>query len=137
MIGIPDAYRGEAPKAFVKLKEGERATEDELIEFLKATAVQNRTPGRDRVPRRAAEDHGRQAVEERAAHRAGGENPISLVNYSPGRGRSQGSISSGSFGLTCFGFGFTTCGADAADADSAASAASIFGLGFGFAGGAV
>ena len=26
VIGIPDAYRGEAPKAFVKLKEGKEAT---------------------------------------------------------------------------------------------------------------
>ena len=26
VIGIPDAYRGEAPKAFVKLKDGKEAT---------------------------------------------------------------------------------------------------------------
>ena len=30
VVGIPDAYRGEAPKAFVKLKEGEQATAAEL-----------------------------------------------------------------------------------------------------------
>ena len=27
VIGIPDNYRGEAPKAFVKLKEGDSATQ--------------------------------------------------------------------------------------------------------------
>lgn len=34
-IGIPDTYRGQAPKAFVTLKEGRRATGDELREFLR------------------------------------------------------------------------------------------------------
>ena len=35
VIAIPDGYRGQAPKAFVKLKDGQSATEDELKEFLK------------------------------------------------------------------------------------------------------
>jgi long-chain acyl-CoA synthetase len=35
VIGIPDAYRGEAPKAYVKLKEGKQASAEELIHFLK------------------------------------------------------------------------------------------------------
>ncbi len=35
VIGIPNQYRGEAPKAFVKLKEGQTATEDEIKTFLK------------------------------------------------------------------------------------------------------
>ena len=34
VIGIPDDYRGEAPKAFVKLKEGQQATAEELLAFL-------------------------------------------------------------------------------------------------------
>jgi long-chain acyl-CoA synthetase len=34
VIGIPDKYRGEAPKAFVKLRQGERVTAEEMIEFL-------------------------------------------------------------------------------------------------------
>jgi long-chain acyl-CoA synthetase len=34
VVGIPDAYRGEAPKAFVKLKEGEQVTAAELHDFL-------------------------------------------------------------------------------------------------------
>ena len=34
VIGIPDEYRGQAPKAFVKLKEGQTATPEELKTFL-------------------------------------------------------------------------------------------------------
>ena len=34
VVGIPDEYRGEAPKAYVKLKEGEAATAAELHAFL-------------------------------------------------------------------------------------------------------
>ncbi len=33
VIGIPDDYRGEAPKAFVKLAKGKTATTDELLTF--------------------------------------------------------------------------------------------------------
>ncbi|MGE0612320.1 MAG: long-chain fatty acid--CoA ligase [Hyphomicrobiales bacterium] len=35
VIGIPDEYRGEAPKAFVKLRKNGKASEEELFEFLK------------------------------------------------------------------------------------------------------
>jgi len=35
VIGIKDDYRGEAPKAFVKLKQGSNLTRDELMEHLK------------------------------------------------------------------------------------------------------
>src|SRR5690606_10658858 len=34
VIGVPDTYRGEAPVAFVKLREGQAATEQELKKFL-------------------------------------------------------------------------------------------------------
>jgi long-chain acyl-CoA synthetase len=34
VIGVPDEYRGEAPVAFVKLKEGQQLTEAELKKFL-------------------------------------------------------------------------------------------------------
>lgn len=34
VIGIPDDYRGEAPKAFVKLKKGQSLTKEQLLEFL-------------------------------------------------------------------------------------------------------
>lgn len=35
VVGIPDEYRGEAPKAFIKLREGHSASEDDILEFLK------------------------------------------------------------------------------------------------------
>ena len=34
VIGIPDDYRGEAPKAFVRLQDGTTLTETELLDFL-------------------------------------------------------------------------------------------------------
>jgi long-chain acyl-CoA synthetase len=34
VIGIPDPYRGEAPKAFVKLRAGHHATAEDILEFL-------------------------------------------------------------------------------------------------------
>jgi long-chain acyl-CoA synthetase len=34
VVGIPDNYRGEAPKAFVKLKEGTSATKQDILKFL-------------------------------------------------------------------------------------------------------
>lgn len=34
VIGIPDEYRGEVPKAFVKLKQGESATAEDILEHL-------------------------------------------------------------------------------------------------------
>ena len=33
ILGIPDEYRGETPKAFVKLKSGASVSEDELLDF--------------------------------------------------------------------------------------------------------
>jgi len=35
VVGVPDDYRGEAPKAFVKMKEGQSASVEELLGFLK------------------------------------------------------------------------------------------------------
>ena len=35
VVGIPDDYRGEAPKAFVRLKEGKKASAAELMAFLR------------------------------------------------------------------------------------------------------
>ena len=34
VIGVPDAYRGESPKAFVKVREGESLSAEDLLEFL-------------------------------------------------------------------------------------------------------
>ena len=35
VIGIPDEYRGEAPKAFIKMKEGYEKNDQDILEFLK------------------------------------------------------------------------------------------------------
>lgn len=34
VIGIPDTYRGEAPKAFIKLRDGQSATKEDIMTFL-------------------------------------------------------------------------------------------------------
>jgi long-chain acyl-CoA synthetase len=55
VVGIPDDYRGEAPKAFVKLKEGHQATELELLEFLRGKLSKLELPAeiefRDQLPK--------------------------------------------------------------------------------------
>jgi long-chain acyl-CoA synthetase len=55
VIGIPDQYRGEAPKAFVKLKEGEQTTAQELLQFLKTKLSKLELPAeiefRDELPK--------------------------------------------------------------------------------------
>jgi long-chain acyl-CoA synthetase len=55
VVGIPDEYRGEAPKAFVKLKEGEQATELELLQFLREKLSKIELPAeiefRDQLPK--------------------------------------------------------------------------------------
>ncbi|HSB58104.1 MAG TPA: AMP-binding protein, partial [Methyloceanibacter sp.] len=55
VIGIPDTYRGEAPKAFVKLKEGKEASAAELIHFLKEKLSKLEIPAeiefRDELPK--------------------------------------------------------------------------------------
>jgi len=44
VIGIPDPVRGEAPKAFVVLKDGAAATEDELREFCRRHIAKFKVP---------------------------------------------------------------------------------------------
>jgi long-chain acyl-CoA synthetase len=55
VIGIPDEYRGEAPKAFVKLKEGKQATTAELLGFLREKLSKIELPAqiefRDELPK--------------------------------------------------------------------------------------
>ena len=55
VVGIPDEYRGEAPKAFVKLKEGKQATELELLQFLREKLSKIELPAeiefRDQLPK--------------------------------------------------------------------------------------
>ena len=68
VIGIPDDYRGEAAKAFVKLRAGAKPfTLDELRALPDRQARQARAAGRARIRRRAAAHPGRQAVAPRAA----------------------------------------------------------------------
>ncbi len=72
VIGIKDAKRGEAPKAFVRLKPGATVTVRGDPRAPEAADLQDRDAGRDRVPRRAAQDHDRQALQEGAQGRGGG-----------------------------------------------------------------
>ena len=44
MIGVPDAYRGEAVKAFVVLKPGAHATIDELRQHCAQTSPSSSVP---------------------------------------------------------------------------------------------
>ena len=53
VIGIKDKKRGEAPKAFVRLKPGASATTEELFEHLAARISKIEMPVGDRVSRRA------------------------------------------------------------------------------------
>ncbi|MEW6243694.1 MAG: long-chain fatty acid--CoA ligase [Bacillota bacterium] len=43
-IGVKDAYRGETVKAFVVLKEGETATEEEIVEFCRTRLAKYKVP---------------------------------------------------------------------------------------------
>lgn len=43
-VGVPDKYRGETLKAFVVLKEGEEATEEEIIDFCKEKLAPYKVP---------------------------------------------------------------------------------------------
>ena len=56
VIGVPDEYRGETVKAFVSLRPGESATEQDLIALLQGADGGLQVPPPDRVRRRAAED---------------------------------------------------------------------------------
>lgn len=44
VVGIPDPYRGETVKAFVVLKEGQQATEEELIEYCARNLARYKVP---------------------------------------------------------------------------------------------
>jgi long-chain acyl-CoA synthetase len=75
VIGIPDAYRGEAPKAFVRLKEGVAATERELLDFLGVKLSKIELPAeiefRDELPKTMVGKHSKKEL--RAEH--GGDKP--------------------------------------------------------------
>ncbi len=44
VIGIPDIHRGEVPIGFVVLKEGESATEHEIIQYLRERLASYKVP---------------------------------------------------------------------------------------------
>ncbi len=55
VIGVPDSYRGEAPKAFIKLKTGMTATASEILKFLEPKISRIEMPAaiefRDSLPK--------------------------------------------------------------------------------------
>ena len=72
VIGIPDTYRGQSPKAFIKLKAGaEPLTFDALKAFLSDKPRQARDDRSHGCSLGIAENPGRQVVEEGALRRRG------------------------------------------------------------------
>jgi len=43
-LGVPDAYRGETPKVYVVLKEGQSATEDEILAYCRENLAKYKVP---------------------------------------------------------------------------------------------
>ena len=43
-VGVPDEYKGEVPKVFIVLKEGETATEEEIIAYCKENLAKYKIP---------------------------------------------------------------------------------------------
>jgi long-chain acyl-CoA synthetase len=66
VIGIPDDYRGEAPKAFVKLKEGEQTTIADLLSFLSGKLSKLELPAeiefRDSLPKTMIGKHSKKEL---------------------------------------------------------------------------
>ena len=54
VIGVPDDYRGEVPKAYLVLKPGQRLTEEEVKAYLEERLIHYKIPKqyefRDRLP---------------------------------------------------------------------------------------
>jgi long-chain acyl-CoA synthetase len=44
VVGIPDTHKGEVPKAFVVIKEGENAAEHEIIHYLRERLASYKIP---------------------------------------------------------------------------------------------
>jgi len=66
VIGIPDGYRGEAPKAFVKPKEGVKVSEAELLAFLREKLSKIELPAeiefRDALPKTMIGKHSKKEL---------------------------------------------------------------------------
>ncbi len=79
VVGVPDAYRGQAPKAFVTLRHGHKATPEELRTFLAGYVSRIELPREVVIRRTLPQDHDRQALEKGAAGgRGGGRAPTAL-----------------------------------------------------------
>ncbi len=71
VIGVPDAYRGQAPKAFVTLHRGPAGEPGGAARVPRRLREQDRDAARGGDPGRTAQDDDRQAVEEGAGGRGG------------------------------------------------------------------
>lgn len=81
VIGVPDAYRGETPKAYVVVKPGESLTASGLLTFLKEhlspIEMPKRVEFRDNLPRTPiGKPARRDLVEEERAQRVAAESAL-------------------------------------------------------------
>ena len=72
VIGVPDAYRGEMPRAFVTLQPGAAEDGEALLDWLNARLGKHERVDAVVRARNPAQDHGRQARPQGAARRSGG-----------------------------------------------------------------
>lgn len=76
VIGIDDPYRGQAPKAFIKLRAGKTLTEDELRSFLKDKLSKIEEPAvfefRDELPKTLIGKLSKKELKQEEAAKAGG-----------------------------------------------------------------
>lgn len=76
LVGIPDEYRGEAPKAFIVLKPGEQATAEEVIAYCRERLASYKVPKqvefRSELPKTMIGKVLRRALREEEAQRAAG-----------------------------------------------------------------
>jgi len=72
IVGIPDDLKGEAPKAFIQLKEGERSTLEEIREFCRSKMAPYKVPMAvefvDEIPRLASGKALRRQLRDRESH---------------------------------------------------------------------
>ena len=98
VVSMPHEKWGEVPKAYVSLRPGSRATEQELIDFCRAAPGAFQVPEVNRV-RRAAEDLDGQDPEVRAAREGlgghGAAHPVAPVDSRRAGRRARGAAESG------------------------------------------
>jgi long-chain acyl-CoA synthetase len=74
VIGIKDSYRGEAPKAFIKLKSGQAATKDDILAHLATKLSRIEMPSeiefRDQLPKTMIGKLSKKELKEEEAQRA-------------------------------------------------------------------